>query len=744
MPTNPLLKKRIFKTFGYLGGLGTVLFVAFYFSVSWGAFGHVHSKVELKNFENELATKVVSEDGITLGRYFSKNREKLDFDSLPMHVLNCLVATEDARYYQHEGVDIRSLFRVLFKSIILRDKSAGGGSTITQQLAKNMYGRDSYGILTMPVIKTKEIILASRLEDIYSKDEILGLYLNTVPFGENIYGIQSASKRFFNKSASKLKIEEGAVLIGMLKANSYYNPRLYKEHSFTRRNVVLNQSFKSNYLKKDELDSLQRLPLILDYMNLKNEGSANYFLTHVKSEAAQIIEEYNEIEDAELNIETDGLIIKTTMNYKLQENANKSFKAHLSLMQKQLSKQYKFGKYRKELDKLAKKIRTRKKLSNDIENRSLFSWKGFYADSISTLDSIKIAMTQLHGGFIGMNPQTGAIKSWVGGINFSAYPYDQVRAKRQLASTFKPLLYATAIENGRRPCDYISNDEISLSDYKNWNPQNYDHSSGGKYSIAAALANSKNIPAVRVYFETGFEKVNRLWESMGFSTKIEDQPSLALGTASASILELATGYSAFANGGKKIDSYCITEIKDKHGKLIFKRREVEDLEGIMDEETANNIAAVLLKAVNEGTGTAIRKKYKVKFPFAGKTGTSQNYSDAWFVGFNDKIIMVSRVGANSPKIHFSSGAYGSGSRLALPIVGKTMQLCMQTTSGKKIVKGSFSEEVFEVDLNCNDYIEEHKIDKFFKKFQKKNRSLEDEKRKANRRRKNPLKRLLKW
>lgn len=739
-----LMKKRAVRTFGYLSVVGVFILVAFYFSVIWGAFGHIHSEEELKNFENELATTIISDDGVTLGRYFSQNREKIEFDSLPHHILNCLVATEDARYYKHSGVDTRSLLRVLFKSIILRDKSAGGGSTITQQLAKNMYGRNSYGILTMPVIKIKEIILASRLEIVYSKDEILGLYLNTVPFGENVYGIQSASKRFFNKSANKLKVEECAVLIGMLKANSYYNPRLHKEHALTRRNVVLLQTQKSGYITDSNLDSLKALPLVLDYMNLKNEGPANYFLTYVKSEAKKILRNYNDTAEAPINIETDGLTIKTTLNFQLQEQAVRSYKSHLSFVQKQLTKQYSSGKYKTELDKISKNILKRDNLQNNVENRNLFEWEGFYTDSVSTLDSIKQAMTQLHGGFLAMHPSSGAIQSWIGGISFAAYPYDQVRAKRQLASTFKPLLYAAAIENGRRPCDYISNEKIKLTDYEGWSPKNYDHSSGGKYSVAAALANSKNIPAVRTYFETGFEKVNLVWKKMGFSTVLENQPSLALGTATASVLELATAYSSFANGGYKVEPYCISEIKDKNGTIIYAHKSKEEPGQVIDKNTANTIAAILKKAINEGTGTAIRNKYGIKFPFAGKTGTSQNYSDAWFVGFNDKIILVSRVGANSPTIHFSTGAYGSGSRLALPVVGGTLKRCISLSATTQLVEGAFNDEVNDVDMNCNDFIEEHKIDKFLKRFENKDRSLEDEKRRAKRRKNNPLKRFLKW
>lgn len=744
MLPNFLKTKRIVKSLLYLIGVLFSLVIIFYMSVSFGAFGHVHSEEELLNFENELATTVLSEDGVTLGRFYSQNREKVEFNSVPRYLLNCLVATEDARYYEHEGVDLKSLLRVLFKSIVLRDKSAGGGSTITQQLAKNMYGRSSYGVLTMPVIKCKEMILASRLEEVYTKDEILGLYLNTIPFGENVYGIQAAAKRFFNKPTQELKIEEGAVLIGMLKANSFYNPRLNPEHALRRRNTVLEQTFKSEYITQLQLDSLSLLPLELHYMDLNREGPANYFLTEVRKEADAILELYNDTAQQPLQIETDGLTIRTTLNYQLQKLATASFEEHLKYMQKQLRRQYSRGFPKKEIEKMARKTLKRIGGENRVSNQNLFSWEGFYVDSLSTLDSIKYALTQLHAGMIAMEPNSGAIRSWLGGINFSSHPYDQVKAKRQLASTFKPLLYAAATENGRKPCDYISNDAIELTDFKGWSPENYDHSSGGKYSTAAALANSKNIPAVRLYFETGFEKVNKLWTKMGFSSKIEDQPSLALGTATASVLELATAYAAFANGGRRVQSYCISEIVDKNGVLIYKQSASHEQKQIMSEETANTISAILMKAVNEGTGTPLRTKYKLKIPFAGKTGTSQNYSDAWFVGFNPGIIVVSRVGANTPNVHFNNGEMGSGSRLALPIIGGLLQRSEKHQGTQKIISTPFSAAVLDVELNCKDFIEENRVDRFLKKIQKKSRTLEDEKNRANRRKKNPLRKIFKW
>ena len=481
---------------------GILILGIFIAAIYYNVFGHVYSKIELKEFRNETASLVLSDNGLIIGKYFAENRTNIKYDQLPVQLINALVATEDARYFEHEGVDSRSLLRVLFKTVLLNNKRSGGGSTITQQLAKNMYGRGNHGPMSMPINKTKEIILANRLEVIYSKEEILTLYLNTVPFGEDVLGIEAASRRFFNKSIEKLKIEEGAVLIGMLKANTYYNPRLYPDHALQRRNVVLNQMENYNYLSKEETDSIQDLPLLLDYANLASEGVANYFLVQVKQEANEILKKINRNSDTLFDINKSGLLIETTLNFYLQEYALTAYKSHLSRMQKRLNDQYKSGSSRSNLQKLVKKRLIELNLTKEADikkNREMFSWNGFYIDSISIRDSIKHSLTKLHAGFLALDAKTGAIKSWVGGIDFRTEPYDQIFAQRQTASAFKPILYATALQMGAWPCQYLENDPLIFTDFENWQPQNYDHTSGGKYSIAASLAKSVNIPTVNLF-----------------------------------------------------------------------------------------------------------------------------------------------------------------------------------------------------------------------------------------------------
>ncbi|MCB0460897.1 MAG: penicillin-binding protein, partial [Flavobacteriaceae bacterium] len=413
--------KKLLKYFSILIVIGSILFGLFIVAVYKGAFGELHTEEDLKDFKNQTASIIYADNGEILGKFFAENRTNIQFEQLPKQLVNALVATEDARYFEHEGVDSRSMLRVLFKSILLNNKNAGGGSTITQQLAKNMYGRERFGPLTMLVNKTKEAILATKLEEVYSKEEILTLYLNTVPFGENIYGIEAASRRFFNKPVTDIKIEEAAVLIGMLKANTYYNPRLYPDNALQRRNVVLSQMEKYEYLNSSTKDSLQQLPLQLDYADLESEGPANYFLVHVKKEAQQILDKYNKDKEEKYDLEKDGLIITTTLDYTLQKQALNAFKKHLGSMQKKLSNEYRNGNKKNILENLVNQELKSSGLSskaNERKNREIFDWNGFYIDSISVKDSVRNSLTLLHAGLLAMNPQTGAVKAWVGGIDY--------------------------------------------------------------------------------------------------------------------------------------------------------------------------------------------------------------------------------------------------------------------------------------------------------------------------------------
>lgn len=730
------MKKKLLIFFGKLVLLSILLLGLFIGFVFLGVFGHVFSEKELKEFKNETASLVVSDKGKIIGKFFADNRTNVEFQQIPKDLVNALIATEDARYFEHEGVDSRSLLRVLVKSIILQQKSSGGGSTITQQLAKNMYGRQGYGFLSMPVNKTKEIILASRLESIYSKEDILTLYLNTVPFGENVLGIEAAAHRFFNKSVSSLKTEESAVLIGMLKANTYYNPRLYPDHALDRRNVVLQQMEKYGYLGADGVDELQKLPLKLDYANLQSEGAANYFLVEVKKEAADIIKEINRRSNTIYDLNKSGLVIETTLDYTLQQYALGAFKSHLSKMQRRLNKQYNSGADKNELNALVSRELKRLKLekyADEKKMREMFSWDGFYSDSISIRDSIAKNLTLLHAGFIAINPQDGAIKAWVGGIDFRTQPYDQIYAQRQTASAFKPVLYASALEQGAMPCQYLDNDPIVLNDFDNWEPQNYDRSLGGKYSLAASLARSMNIPTVNLFFQQDFNVLQNTWNNLGFSQPLVYNPSIALGTATASLYEMAIAYSSFANSGRRIEPVMIRSIKTSKGETLYKRSGSQSGETVLLESTSGMLTAILQKAVREGTGRSLNSVYGVSAPIAGKTGTSQDYGDAWFIGYSTDLVMATRVGASFPLIHFNNGANGSGSTLALPIVAKTLQKAQKDSGMKRKYLTTPRTQDYLQALSCADHIDDSEIEKFFDDlFKDKNTTFEKASKKAKR------------
>lgn len=668
-----------------------ILFVPLFFivSVNAGIFGRMPGKKELRNYRNATASVVLSSEGETIGRFYSENRITITRDQLPPHLINALVATEDARFYEHSGVDSRSLIRVIFKTILFNDRSSGGGSTITQQLAKNMYGRKDYLIFSVILNKTREAILARRIEKVFPKDEILTLYLNTVSFGENLYGIEAASQRYFSCTASDLKPEEAAVLTGMLKANTSFNPRLYPDNAVRRRNVVLGQMEKYGYLDSRVTDSLSALPLELKYNKTDISGPADYFLVRVRMEAEQIIREISSFRGSAWDIERDGLTITTTLSLPLQQAAGEAFADHLSRMQKRLDDQY----------------------STSSGRRAL---KGIP-------DSLRKMMTTLHAGLLALDPVTGAVMSWVGGIDFRTQPYDQVLARRQLASVFKPFIFAAALEDGIEPCRYLDNDSVTLSGFNDWSPENYNHSYGGKYSLAGALAQSMNIPTFSLFLMIGFDRVERLWRDMGFSWPLVNMPSLAMGTAEASILEVAQAYAVFANGGTRVTPYLIESVKAPDGRVLWQHEKPEEGERILSERSAILMNAMLQKAIREGTGAAVHGVYGVKVPLAGKTGTSQNYADAWFAAFNPGLVMVSRVGASTPSVHFNNSRYGSGSALALPLVAMTLKKTENEKSLMDRISIPFPPLPPELAmaLDCPDFREKSFFDRIFDMFKEK-------------------------
>ncbi len=694
-----------------------LLFCLFVLVVRCGAFGRLKGREELLSYRGATASLVISGEGEIIGRFFSENRTNVNYQQLPSYLVDALIATEDARFYHHRGIDARSLLRVALKSVILNDPGSGGGSTISQQLAKNIYGRESFRLLPVMVNKTKEILLARRLERTFSKEEILTLYLNTVSFGENVYGIEAASRRYYNKRVEHLRIEESAVLIGMLKANTIYNPRLYPENSISRRNVVLRQMEKYNYLGNRETDSLCRLPLVLNYTNLESVNPAGHFLVRVKRDAGVILQKIYEDTGREWNVEEDGLIINTTLNLTLQNYAIRSFNDHLPEMQKRLRDQYGSRTGKRLLGQIAEREMNRLGLnerSGDTVFMRIFDWDGSYNRHVTVRDSLMQALTILHAGLLAMDPATGAVRIWVGGIDHHTQPYDQVLARRQMASAFKPILYAAALEQGIGPCRYFDNDSVVLDGYDNWSPVNYEHGYGGQYSLAGALSRSMNVPTFNLFLNVGFYRLDALWKDMGFRFMLDNTPALALGTAEANIIETATAYSAFANGGYRVNPYSIESIIAPGGELVYQRDTGIRKTRILSERSAMLMGAMLEKAIDQGTGISMRNTYGVVLPLAGKTGTSQNFADAWFAAFNPSMVIVSRAGASTPAIHFNSGAYGSGSALALPLVALTLHSVQRDRALNDRFAAPFTELPPDLarSLDCPDYREKTIFERF--------------------------------
>ena len=644
-----------------------------FFLIYFGVFGILPDKNALSAISNEEASLVFSSDTVLIGKYFAQDRTNINWEQVPDHLIRALIATEDKRFFNHKGYDNRSYFRVLLKSIVLGDKSGGGGSTLTQQLIKNLYGRNDFRFLSLPVNKIKEIIIASRIENVYAKEDLLLLYLNTVPFGEDVYGVESAAHRYFNKPASELKIEESAVLVGMLKANTFFNPQLNPENSLARRNLVLNLMGKENYLTAESVDSLRKLPLKLNYENLNLKAPAGYFVYQVKKKTLGLLDSIKTKTGRDYNLEKDGLKIYTTLNIKVQELSSEAVKNHLAVMQKLLDKELESSMIKKQWYKKQKindQAYDKDTLKREVK---LFDLEGIQTKNISKFDSLWHYYKMLNASVLITNPKNGAVITWIGGNHFRTLPFDMVLSHRQIASAFKPVLYATALETGITPCLYLENEENKYPEYEDWEPQNFNHSSTPDSTVALwyALAYSMNLPTVDLYFKVGRENLINTCNKLNFPHFTDDAPSNALGTLDLSLYEIVRAYGSFANHGQMNDMFMINKITDADGNTLYIKESTEPAK-VFSTETSQTITAILQEVINQGTGTKIRSNYGIRAELAGKTGTAQTYSDAWFIAYTPDLVIGTWVGAGTPDVHFYSGN-GSGSSLALPIVANVIR-----------------------------------------------------------------------
>lgn len=660
-----------------------LLIVLIFLLIYFGVFGTLPDKKTLSAISNEEASLVFSSDSILIGKYFAQNRTNIKWEQVPVHLTKALIATEDKRFFNHTGYDNRSYFRVLLKSILHGDNSGGGGSTLSQQLVKNIYGRGDYGYLSLPVNKIKEIIIASRIEDVYTKQELLLLYLNSVPFGEDVYGVESAAHRYFNKAASELKIEESAVLVGLLKANTYFNPQLNPENSFARRNLVLNLMAKEHYIAAKTCDSLRKLPLKINYENLNLKAPAGYFVYQVRKKTLELLDSIKTKTGKVYNLEKDGLKIYTTLNMQVQQLGSEAVKNHLAIMQKLLDKELERSRFKKQWYKKQKQHAFAD--NNDSLNRDikLFGWDGIQTFNISKIDSLWHYYKMLNASVLISNPKNGAIITWIGGNDFRTLPFDMVLSHRQIASAFKPVLYATALERGISPCSYLENEENKYTGYEDWEPQNDNHASTPDSTVAFwyALAHSMNLPTVDLYFKVGRENLIHTCKKLNFPQFTDDAPSIALGTLDLSLYEIVSAYGSFANKGQMNDLVMINKITDADGKTLY-MRETEEPAKVFSTKTSEMITAILQRVIDQGTGAKIRSQYGIRAELAGKTGTAQTYSDAWFIAYTPDLVIGTWVGASTRDVHFYS-RNGSGSSLALPIVANVIREMERDSELKK-------------------------------------------------------------
>lgn len=708
---------------GFLFVLGLVL------SVYWGYLGPLPDYAELRNIQNNTASEIYGENDVLLGKFFKENRINADFEEISPNVINALVATEDARFFEHAGIDIRAWMRVLFKSILLFNESSGGGSTLSQQLAKNIYPRRSYAVLSTPVNKIREMFIARRLENIYTKEDLLRLYLNTVPFSENIFGIKVAAQRFFKKSPDQLGVEEAAVLVGMLKGTTLYNPIRNPELATQRRNVVMGQMVKYEYLDPILYDSLKVLPLGLQYFQEgSNAGLATYFRDQVRIEVNRILEDYPKPDGSPYDVFTDGLKIYTSIDAKLQQYAEEAVNTHMPVLQKAFYKNWekrgtpwggkKVLEQAKKNSRRYKQLAAQGKTEEEIDaifdqplSMQIFSWEeGDVMKEMSPLDSLKYYLTILNTGFLAMEPNKGLIRAWVGGINHKYFQYDHVRSRRQVGSIFKPIVYAQALRNGMLPCEYTYNRQVVYTDYNDWQPRNADGNYEGVYSMEGALSHSVNTVTVEIMRRGGLDSTRLLARDMGIKANIPEGPAISLGAVDASLEEMVTVYSTFANRGVRPTLHYLDRIETSDGYVIaeFERPNPKNFRRVLAEGDADVMIKMMESVIDSGTAKRVHYRYGVYGAVAGKTGTTQNHSDGWFMGFTPKLVAGAWVGAESPRVHFRTMGVGQGSNTALPIWGEFMKRVYKDKSYKHYRRTKFTPmaDSLSAMMQCPPYLDE--------------------------------------
>ncbi|MDR0262740.1 MAG: penicillin-binding protein [Sphingobacterium sp.] len=712
------VKRYTFNFWKIIVGIVAIGFL-FILSIRLGVFGKLPSFSDLENPKSNLASEVITEDHKVLGTYYVQNRSNVKYSELSPYLVKALVSTEDKRFYDHSGIDYSRTFTVIFHTLTGNKQ---GGSTITQQLALNLFsdGRQK-NFLKRVIQKFQEWITAVRLERNYTKDEIITMYFNTVDFGAyNTYGIKSAARTYFNTTPDKLTADQAALLVGMLKGPGAYSPVRYPEKSRTRRNTVLNNMVAANFISAEEATKAKEKPLGLE-LKIANygEGLAPYFRAVLKDE---IKKEFAKLsitkpDGTPYDLDRDGLKIYTTINMSMQQYAEDSQKEWMKQLQSKFAAQWKnrdpfkgdkaklliSGMKRSDRYRILKEEGLNedeiKKAFNVKVPMNIFTWKGSVDTMMTPMDSIKYNKLMLRNAMMSMEPKTGHIKAWVGGIDFDHFKYDQVKmGTRQVGSTAKPFTYAVAIDNGYSPCYSIPNYQQT---YNGWTPRG-NAQGGNPITLAKALAYSQNYATAYLVHEVGAAEVAALTKRMGITSDVPNYPSISLGAYEASVFDMVGAYSAFVNQGTWIEPTAILRIEDKNGTPIYDK--APKVVKALNSESAYIIVDMLKKVVSQGTARRIQWMYKLNNPIGGKTGTTNDNSDAWFIGITPELVTGVWTGAEDRGISFDRMEYGQGAAAAMPVFAYYMQKVYKD-SNLKYTKGDFEQPQGGLTrvIDCNQY-----------------------------------------
>jgi penicillin-binding protein 1A len=713
--------------FGIAGGV-------WFASMGW--FGPLPSFEELENPQQNLATEIFASDGVLLGKFFYENRSPVTYNQLSPHLVNALISTEDERFRSHSAIDAKSLGRAIFGA--LTGTSAGGGSTITQQLSKMLFTNVSRSKIERVKQKFKEWVISIRLERNFTKNEIITMYFNKFDFLYLAVGVKSAAKIYFNTTPDKLRIEQAAVLVGMAKNPSLFNPKRFPDNALKRRNVVLGQMYRNGVIQESERDSLLKLPIELDFKrNNHNDGLAPYFREYLRKFMKDWLKEHKKPDGSLYNIYADGLKIYATIDSRMQGYAEEAVATHMPFLQDQFynhwqgeGEDFVNAPFDKELragqvDTLMISAMKRSERYRLLRNRNasekqikdsfetptkmnVFTWVGGVDTLLSPMDSILHYKYLLQTGMMSMDPQTGFVKAWVGGIDHHYFQYDHVKdSRRQVGSTFKPFVYATAIDqHNYSPCMKVPNVQVifekeSWGLEEDWIPRNSVENYGGELNLKEALANSVNTVTAYLMKQVGPSKVRKLARAMGLKSSIPLAPSICLGTPDVSVYEMVGAYSTFANKGVYTTPVFLNRIEDKNGVVLDEFSPVT--KEVLSEEKAYVILDLMQGVTKLGSGRRLGWKYGLKNQIAGKTGTTQNQSDGWFMGIVPNLVTGVWTGAEDRAVHFRTITLGQGANMALPIWGEYMTRVYKDKD-LGISKADFDlPNTLNIDLDCSNF-----------------------------------------